>query len=172
MIKARSTSSLYQPTSNNDQTPLPPKKINNKDLKAERSGTNKEGSRNLSKTDSKSNNKSSLNNSSSKPKLPTKPDFQFPIPPLRRVSEKTVKTVKNKPVELEEGIKLITEESIENIRKSGGESFSFNFKNKEINKTNSKPYLPQKKVISDSIDAIPVGVIKPIRFVVFRRGHS
>ena len=40
----------------------------------------------------------------------------------------------NKPpvVELEEGIKLITEESIENIRKSGGESFSFNFK-----KTNS-----------------------------------
>ena len=73
----------------------------------------------------------------------------------------------NKPVELEEGIKLITEESIENIRKSGGESFSFNFKKvAAVSEHKTKPYLPQKKVntnISDSaIDAIPVGVIKPI----------
>ena len=81
---------------------------------------------------------------------------------------------KSPVVELEEGIKLITEESIENIRKSGGESFSFNFKKTNSSTVSSttdqlkttKPYLPQKKVntnISDSaIDAIPVGVIKPI----------
>ena len=70
----------------------------------------------------------------------------------------------NKPVELEEGIKLITEESIENIRKSGGESFSFNFKKAAaVSEHKTKPYLPQKKVnTSDAIDAIPVGVIKPI----------
>ena len=55
----------------------------------------------------------------------------------------------------------MTKESIENIRQSGGESFSFNFKKAELN-VSSKPYLPQKKVISDAVDAIPVGVIKPI----------
>ena len=138
LTKSRSTSSLYQPIINKE--PLPSKKtqVNNE---------------NQDKS-----NKSSLNK---KPKLPTKPDFQFPMPPLRRVDKKQPAKNSNKTVELEEGIKLVTKESIENIRQSGGESFSFNFKKAELN-VSSKPYLPQKKVISDAVDAIPVGVIKPI----------
>ena len=65
LTKSRSTSSLYQPIINKE--PLPSKKtqVNNE---------------NQDKS-----NKSSLNK---KPKLPTKPDFQFPIPLLRRVDKK------------------------------------------------------------------------------------
>lgn len=140
--------------------------------------------------------------SNTKPALPAKPKKndltpikkknKFEVPPLRHVQGPTSsskKEKKNESIELEEGIKIVSQDSINKIRQAAGESFSFNF-NKSSSKPEStseqppkpaarKPYLPNKKCSAppppppsknskvDTIDnatvhAVPVGVIKPI----------
>ena len=112
-----------------------------------------------------------------KPALPAKPDkvdlkkkqpaaraLDTKVPPTKAppAVAKPVKSdwhqaSKNESTEIEEGIKIVSKDSINKIR-SSGESFSFNFNKKE--EQPSKPaYLPKAKNESDKV---PIGVIKPI----------
>lgn len=148
LMKSRSTSSLYS---------IPPKK----ETPAKREA--------LPKQEAVPALKKSL---VKKPALPAKPELtaknKFQVPALRPILDEKKKW---KSVDIEEGIKIVSKDSIDKIRE-GGESISFNFK---TNKAESKPYLPHKKTTppppvpskADTIDtavhtAVPVGVIKPI----------
>ena len=93
-----------------------------------------------------------------KPALPAKPDKvdlkKKPNRPTPMTNPKPTSTA----IEIEEGIKIVSKDSINKIR-SSGESFSFNFNKK----TEAKPgYLPKAKAASENSDKVPVGVIKPI----------
>ena len=95
----------------------------------------------------------------------------FEVPPLRPVKgapkdkDWTSASKHLPPIEIEEGIKIVSQDSIDKIRQ-GGESFSFNFKakseanhgaTKEDNMLAKKPYLPLKQnALTNGNNPIPV----------------
>lgn len=171
LIKSRSTSSLYSATK-----PSSPVRNYRQQKSVE------------TKKPLVSNSKPALPAKPKKPDLtPIKKKNKFEVPPLRHVEgspKKEGKKNNNASIELEEGIKIVSPDSINKIRAAAGESFSFNFsKSKEVpseppKPAARKPYLPNKKCSAppppppsktkvDTIDnatvhAVPVGVIKPI----------
>ena len=85
---------------------------------------------------------------------------KFEVPPLRHidknhrqdwnkttpVSNKTNSSSNNNgtAIDIEEGIKIVSKDSIDKIRQASGESFNFNFKKKQPAMA-TKPYLPLKQ---------------------------
>lgn len=110
-----------------------------------------------------------------KPALPAKPDKvdlkkktpTRPTPMIKSLDHGGGLQAKHsskadQAIEIEEGIKIVSKDSINKIR-SSGESFSFNFHKKTEEKSSCKPgYLPKAKAASENSDKVPVGVIKPI----------
>ena len=100
-----------------------------------------------------------------KPALPAKPfatkvldlkkkPSSKPSPPIIKAEAVPAKV---EAIDIEEGIKIVSKDSINKIR-SSGESFSFNF-NKKSPEDGKPGYLPKAKTEQDKV---PVGVIKPI----------
>ena len=83
---------------------------------------------------------------------------KFEVPPLRHidknhrqdwkqttpVSSKTNGSSNGTAIDIEEGIKIVSKDSIDKIRQASGESFNFNFKKKQPAMA-TKPYLPLKQ---------------------------
>ena len=126
--------------------------------------------RSSSKTTTRQNSQPKFHLVTAKPALPAKPDKvdlkkKTPTRPpmiksLDRGGLQAKHSSKAEAIEIEEGIKIVSKDSINKIR-SSGESFSFNFHKKE--EKSSKPgYLPKAKAASENSDKVPVGVIKPI----------
>merc|ERR1712223_668832 len=71
-------------------------------------------------------------------------------------ASKTNKTLTNgnSAIDIEEGIKIVSQDSIDKIRQAGGESFNFNFKTKQ-QVAASKPYLPLKQQAPQPPSALP-----------------
>ncbi len=164
LIKSRSTSNLYGNTSSKPVAP-PPQRQKSYEAPPPPLQPPAVSSRKPTKKD--------LDPKLVKPAIPAKPELsktKFEVPPLRQAITSN-STPQNGAIDVEEGIKIVSKDSIDKIRQAGvSESFSFNFKTPEP----SKPYLPQKQAQkSKKVDtmasadngihtAVPVGVIKPI----------
>jgi hypothetical protein len=136
------------------------------------------------------NNNKNKNNNNNKPELKPKTSNKFEVPKLRHVETRKTdqtpdqvkiggpdwkakpSTASDEPIEVEEGIKIISQDSIDNIRQ-GGQSFSFNFNKNDLETVSKKAYLPivppaespllPLPVKDLQVDhQVPIGVIKPI----------